>query len=45
MRGQKVRDRTVETRVKLGDLLNKGDLKQNHLLKAGDVLIVPQSMF
>jgi polysaccharide export outer membrane protein len=40
-----VNGETVETRVKLGDLLNKGDLKQNHLLKAGDTLFVPQSLF
>jgi polysaccharide biosynthesis/export protein len=37
--------KNVETRVKLGDLLNKGDLRQNVALKPGDVLIVPQSMF
>jgi polysaccharide biosynthesis/export protein len=37
--------KTVETPVKLGDLLNKGDLKQNHALKAGDVLIIPKSRF
>jgi polysaccharide export outer membrane protein len=42
---REVGGKTVETRVKLGDLLNKGDLKQNHVLKPGDVLIVPQSMF
>ncbi len=38
-------DKTVETRVRLGDLLNKGDLKQNIELKPGDVFIIPQSMF
>lgn len=37
--------KTVETRVKLGDLLNKGDLSQNLLLRPGDVLIIPQSLF
>lgn len=36
---------TVETRVKLGDLLNRGDLKQNLALRPGDVLIIPQSLF
>jgi polysaccharide biosynthesis/export protein len=40
-----VNGKTVETRVKLGDLLNKGDLRQNIELKPGDVLIVPQSLF
>jgi polysaccharide export outer membrane protein len=42
---REVDGKSVETKVKLGDLLNKGDMKQNHLLKAGDVLIVPQSMW
>jgi len=37
--------KTVETRVRLGDLLNKGALDQNIELKPGDVLIVPQSLF
>ncbi len=37
--------KTVETRVRLGDLLNKGDLKQNLALRPGDVLIIPQSLF
>jgi polysaccharide biosynthesis/export protein len=40
---REVNGKTVETPVKLGDLLNKGNLKQNHVLKAGDVLIVPRS--
>jgi polysaccharide biosynthesis/export protein len=40
-----VNGKTVETRVKLGDLLNKGDLRQNIELKPGDVLIIPQSLF
>jgi polysaccharide export outer membrane protein len=37
--------KTKELRVKLGDLLNDGDLKQNVELLPGDVFIVPQSMF
>lgn len=37
--------KSVETRVKLGDLLNDGDLSQNLELKPGDVFIVPQSLF
>jgi polysaccharide export outer membrane protein len=32
-------------RVRLGDLLNRGDLSQNLQLRPGDVLIVPQSRF
>ncbi len=32
-------------RVRLGDLLNRGDLTQNLELQPGDVLIVPQSRF
>lgn len=42
---RQVGNKTAETRVRLGDLLNKGDLRQNHELKPGDVLIIPQSLF
>ena len=31
--------------VKVADLVNSGDVKQNVALKPGDVLVVPQSMF
>ena len=34
-----------EIRVKLADLLNDGDLKQNLLLQSGDVLVIPESRF
>lgn len=34
-----------EFRVKLSDLLNKGDLSQNLALKPGDVIVVPESRF
>lgn len=37
--------RQTETRIRLGDLLEGGDLDQNLLLKPGDVIVVPQSMF
>jgi polysaccharide biosynthesis/export protein len=37
--------KTVEKRVRLGDLMNKGDLKQNFELRPGDVLLVPESLF
>jgi polysaccharide export outer membrane protein len=34
-----------EERVKLGDLMEKGDMKQNLLLGPGDALVVPQARF
>lgn len=34
-----------EIKVRLSDLMNHGDLRQNLDLKPGDVFIVPQSMF
>jgi polysaccharide export outer membrane protein len=34
-----------EERVKLGDLMQKGDMKQNLLLGPGDALVVPQARF
>ena len=34
-----------EIRVRLGDLLNRGDERQNLALCPGDVLVIPQSMF
>jgi polysaccharide export outer membrane protein len=34
-----------EERVRLGDLMQKGDMSQNLLLKPGDVLVVPQARF
>jgi polysaccharide export outer membrane protein len=33
----------TETRIRLGNLLNGGDLKQNFALRPGDVLLVPES--
>ena len=35
----------VEIRVKLDDLVNKGNMKHNLELQPGDVLVVPESMF
>lgn len=35
----------VEIRLRLGRLLNDGDLKQNVQLRPGDVLLVPESRF
>lgn len=40
-----VNGKNTEIRVKLGNLMNKGDLAQNRELKPGDVFIIPQSMF
>lgn len=37
--------KNTEIRVKLGNLMNKGDLAQNRELKPGDVFIIPQSAF
>lgn len=34
-----------EERVRLGNLVQKGDMTQNLLLKPGDVLVVPQARF
>ena len=42
---RKTADGEVEIRVKLGDLLNDGDTKQNIEMMPGDVLIIPQSFF
>ena len=36
---------TVETPVKLNRLVNRGDLRQNHDLQPGDVVIIPESRF
>lgn len=35
----------IELKVKLADLLNKGDMRQNLELKPGDVLVIPESRF
>jgi polysaccharide export outer membrane protein len=35
----------IEIPVKLGELLNGGDLKQNKYMCPGDVLVIPQSIF
>lgn len=37
--------KTVEKRVRLEDLVKKGRLKENVLMKPGDVLIIPESFF
>lgn len=35
----------TEIRVRLGDLMNRGDMRQNKYMCPGDVLVIPQSMF
>ncbi len=37
--------RTSEKRVRLRDLLEKGDMKQNLAMKPGDVLVIPETRF
>jgi polysaccharide export outer membrane protein len=34
-----------ELHIKLDDIINRGDMKQNVLLQPGDVLVVPESRF
>lgn len=38
-------NKQIEVKVRLNDLVNDGDLKQNVVLRPGDVLVVPQSRF
>ncbi|MGH8218575.1 MAG: XrtA/PEP-CTERM system exopolysaccharide export protein [Steroidobacteraceae bacterium] len=35
----------TEIRVRLGDLLNRGDVRQNKDMCPGDVLVIPETMF
>jgi polysaccharide export outer membrane protein len=35
----------TEIKVRLGDLINKGDTRQNIAMMPGDVLVIPQSRF
>ena len=37
--------KTEEVKVKLKNLLESGDLRQNILLQPGDVLVIPESFF
>ena len=37
--------KTQEIKVRIGDLVNDGDVSQNLPLKPGDVLVVPESRF
>lgn len=40
-----VKGKQTEIRLKLDDLVNKGDMRQNIPLQPGDVLVVPESRF
>jgi polysaccharide export outer membrane protein len=42
---RKVGAKQTEIRIRLGKLMNDGDLEHNLELQPGDVLIVPQSRF
>lgn len=35
----------TEIRIKIEDLVNKGDLTQNLSLRPGDVIVIPESRF
>jgi polysaccharide biosynthesis/export protein len=35
----------VEYRIRLSDLINKGDMKENVKMQPGDVIIIPESFF
>ncbi len=42
---REVKGHVVTIHVHLSSLINGGNLSQNHLLKPGDVLVVPESLF
>lgn len=42
---RQVNGKSTDIKVKLGTLMERGDMKQNHELRPGDVLIVPQALF
>lgn len=42
---RRVDGKTTETRVRLDDLLNDGDIRANMQVQPGDVLIIPESRF
>jgi polysaccharide export outer membrane protein len=37
--------KTVEMKVRIADLINKGDMRHNLALQPGDVLVIPESRF
>ena len=42
---RKTNGNPVEYRIRLGDLINKGDIGQNIEMQPGDVLIIPEAYF
>jgi len=42
---RKIDGESVEFRVRLGDLINKGDMEQNIEIQPGDILIIPEAYF
>jgi polysaccharide export outer membrane protein len=42
---RKENGKDVELRVRVADLINKGEMKNNLELKPGDVLVIPESFF
>ena len=42
---RKTADGEIEIRVRLGDLLNDGDIRQNINMMPGDILVIPQTFF
>lgn len=42
---RKENGKDVELRVRVADLINKGDMKHNLELRPGDVLVIPESFF
>lgn len=42
---RRINGKEIEIRVRLGDLLNKGDTSENVRMMPGDVLIIPESFF
>ena len=42
---RKIDGESVEFRVRLDDLINKGDIEQNIEIQPGDILIIPEAYF
>jgi polysaccharide export outer membrane protein len=42
---RKVDGKNEETRIRLDNLLNKGDLDENFVVQPGDVIVIPEAVF
>jgi polysaccharide export outer membrane protein len=42
---RKIKDKPTVFEIDLGDILKKGKLQSNYLLRPGDVLTVPERLF